>query len=133
MARKQKRKAEPAKIDGQETVAVTIDLPETVETDVDTIKDTDLLAMQLASIAEQDKQAEAQPVAEPVKAEAPSLVPLISIEQAAASFIVGMNDNWLSSIKVRAQMMGYPINGVQTPDTWKKVFRAWGGNSIIKA
>lgn len=124
MARKQKRKAEPAKIDGQEAVTVTIDLPETAETDVD-----DLLATQLASIAEQDRQAEIKPVAEPVKAE----VPLISIEQAAASFVVGMNDNWLSSIKTRAQMMGYPINVAQTPDTWKKVFRAWGGNSIVKA
>jgi len=55
-----------------------------------------------------------------------------SIEHVAHQIIIGMRDEWLPSIRTRAALMGIPPTSEQTIATWKTVFKAWGGNNILK-
>ena len=54
----------------------------------------------------------------------------MSIESAAGSMIDGFKESWLPAIRVKARQMG--IEQSATRASWRNVFIAWGGQSILK-
>lgn len=55
---------------------------------------------------------------------------MLPVEEAAASMVDGFKESWLPAIRAKARSMG--IEGSTTRRTWRGVFLAWGGPSILR-
>lgn len=122
MAKKPKGKAKPSKVDDQATTEATCS--ETCEVvsvaQPEVIEETIIPHPAVENIG-------VVVVIEPKQTEDTH-----SIEHVAHQVIIGMRDEWLPSIRTRAALMGIPPTSEQTVATWKNVFKAWGGNNILK-